>query len=875
MGLHIGQAAGRYRPHGIATLSAAEVDRSGAENRAGLPILRPDRISGAEPLSSAGEHVRLGIEGMTCQGSADRIVESLQSLPGVRSVQVDLEGGAADIEFAPGKAGVANLKQAVANAGYRVGPASGSAANGPALISDPLRARNPQPGQADFTIEGMTCAGCVAAIENAVSSLAGVERCEVNLANRSAHVRFDRTKTDLAAVFTAVRAAGYEPRERGRKRAGEAADSEEAVLLARRLWVSAVFTLPLLVLAMAHGLADFPGSRWVQSALALPVIFYGGGSFYRAAWSSVLRRRADMNTLVAVGAGAALVYSFAATVSPDWVSGQASAPVYYETAAAIVTLILLGRVLESRARRRTSSAVRKLMALQVSTARVARGGVEMEAPVEEVIAGDTVIVRPGESLPVDGTVVDGRSAVTESALTGESMPVDKQPGDRVFAGTLNGTGSLTFRAEGVGEETVLAKIVAFVERAQGTKAPVARLADRIAAYFVPAVIAAAAATFAVWYTLGSVDPLRTALVNAVAVLIIACPCAMGLATPTAIMVGIGRGAERGILIRNGAAIEAAHSVRSVVLDKTGTLTTGKFAVTDVASFGDLTDEELLDTLAAIESRSEHPLAAALSAAGSGRRVAVEDFEALPGLGVQARAAGQLWLVGKPDLLAQRGLDYRPAERMIERFAQQGKTVVLAAREHQVVGAVAMADGVREDAAAAVEALRGRGIETLMITGDNRLTAQAVAEQVGVDDVIAEVLPNEKAACIERLQNEGRTVAMIGDGINDAPALAQAEVGIAIGAGADIAIEAADMILARSRPGDIVAALELSRMTMRTIRQNLFWAFAYNTIGIPIAAGLFYPWTGMLLSPVLASAAMALSSVSVVTNSLRLRRALPR
>ena len=820
---------------------------------------------------AAVERVRLGVAGMTCQGCAGRVGAELRSVPGVRSVQVDLEGGAADIEFEPGKAGLADLKQAVTGAGYRAGTASASAANGTAAGGGPPPAPSPQFDQAVFTIEGMTCAGCVAAIENAVSALDGVERCEINLANRSARVRFDGTQTDPAAVFAAVRAAGYEPRERGRSRAEEDAQGEGAAL-ARRLRVAAVFTLPLLVLAMTHGLADFPGSRWVQLALTLPVLVYGGGPLYRAAWHSVLRRRADMNTLVAVGTGAAFAYSFAATVRPEWVSGQASAPVYYETAAVIVTLILLGRALESRARRRTSSAVRKLMTLQAAVARVVRDGAAMEAPVEQVVAGDTLIVRPGESLPVDGIVLEGRSAVTESALTGESMPVDKQPGDRVFAGTLNGTGSLTFRAEGVGEETVLAKIIAFVERAQGTKAPVARLADRIAAYFAPAVLAAAAATFAVWYALGGGDPLRTALVNAVAVLIIACPCAMGLATPTAIMVGIGRGAEQGILIRNGAAVEAAHDVRAVVFDKTGTLTSGKFAVTDVASFGDLTDAELLDTLAAIESRSEHPLAAALAAAGSGRRVAVEDFEALPGLGVQARAAGQAWLVGKPGLLAQRGLDCRPAAQAVERFAQQGKTVVLAAREQRVVGAVALADGVREDAAAAVAALRGRGIETLMITGDNRLTAQAVAAQVGVEDVIAEVLPNEKAACIARLQNEGRTVAMVGDGINDAPALAQADVGIAIGAGADIAIESADMILARNRPGDVAAALELSRLTMRTIRQNLFWAFAYNTLGIPIAAGLLYPWTGMLLSPVLASAAMALSSVSVVTNSLRLRRA---
>ena len=822
------------------------------------------------PPAAVGR-VRLSVGGMTCRGCAGRVETGLRSVPGVHSVEVDLQGGAADVEFESGKTAVEALRQAVTDAGYRAGPAPASAANGLVLPGGASPPSEPRLERADFLIEGMTCAGCVAAIENAVSSLAGVERCEVNLANRSALARFDAAKTDTAAIFAAVRAAGYEPRQRGEGRARKDTGGEGAAL-AKRLWVAAFFTLPLLVLAMAHGAADFRGSRWAQLALTLPVMFYAGGPFYRAAWRSARRRRADMHTLVALGTGAAFSYSLAATFRPEWVGAQAPAPVYYETAAVIVTLILLGRVLEERARNKTSGAVRKLMALQAPAARVVRGGVEMETPAAEVAAGDTVIVRPGESLPVDGVVLEGRSAVDEAVLTGESVPADKRPGDRVFAGTLNGAGSLTYRAESVGKETVLAKIIAFVERAQGTKAPVARLADRIAAYFAPAVLAAAAATFAVWYALGGGgDPLRAALVNAVAVLIVACPCAMGLATPTAIMVGIGRGAEQGILIRSGAAVEAAHSVNTVVLDKTGTLTSGKFTVTDVEPFGGLTREELLDALAAVESRSEHPLAAAIAAAGSGRRIAVEDFEALPGLGVRARIAGQAWLAGKPELLAQRGVDCRPAQRTVERLAQQGKTVVLAAREQQAVGAVALADEVREDAAAAVEALRGRGIAAAMITGDNRLTAQAAAAQVGIDEVIAEVLPHEKAARIERLQRSGQVVAMVGDGINDAPALVQADVGIAVGAGADVAIEAADMILVGSRPSDIVEALELSRMTMRAIRQNLFWAFAYNTAAIPIAAGLLYPWTGMLLSPVLASAAMALSSVSVVANSLRLRR----
>ena len=821
--------------------------------------------------SSTSEHVRLPVEAMTCQGCVKHVTEGLKAVAGVVEVRVDLAAGVADVEFAPESTRYEDLRQAVLDAGYGVG-SSPARSEDPDSTAEPLPAAAPELVRADLAITGMTCAGCVATIERSVSSLLGVERCDVNLATRSAQVSFDGSATNVAAVIEAVRAAGYDARERGEQHTIDTSDDETAALL-RRLQVSAVFTIPLLVIAMSHGLLDFSGSQWVQLALTVPVMVYGGGSFYRSAWAGVWHLRADMNTLVAVGTGAAFVYSLVATMRPEWITGHSHAPVYYETAAAIITLILLGRVLESRARSRTSGAIRKLLALQSATARVIRAGDEIEVLAEEVVAGDEVIVRPGESIPVDGTVLDGRSAVTEAALTGESVPVDKQPGDRVFAGTLNGTGSITFRAEGVGEDTALAKIIAFVERAQGTKAPIARLADRIAAYFVPTVLATAVVTFVVWYTLGEGDAaLRMAIVNSVAVLIIACPCAMGLATPTAIMVGIGRGAELGILIKDGASLEAAQGVDMVVFDKTGTLTTGQFEVTDVALFGDVTSDEVLDAVAAVERRSEHPLAAALVAAGTGGRVAIEDFEALPGLGVQAHVNGQTWLVGKPALLASREIDCAPATEALEQFAHEGKTVVLVAKQGRIVSAIALADGVREDAKNAVQRLQERGVETSMITGDNQATAAAVAARVGIPNVIAGVMPDQKAVRISKLQSQGRTVAMVGDGINDAPALAQADVGIAIGAGTDIAIEAADMILVRNRPGDVVVALQLSNATMRTIRQNLFWAFAYNAVGIPIAAGLLYPWTGLLLSPILASGAMALSSVSVVTNSLRLRRA---
>ncbi len=824
------------------------------------------------PASSDTERVRLPVEGMTCQGCVGRVTAGLESVAGVFDVRVDLASGIADVEFSAESAIAEELRQAVRDAGYQVGPSHEGVANGLVSIAGAAPALNSTLARADLAIMGMTCAGCVAAIEKSVSSLAGVERCDVNLATRAAQVRFDDTLTNVAALIEAVEAAGYEARVRGEQPALDSSDAETARLL-RRLQVSAVFTVPLLVIAMSHGLLDFPGSRWVQLALTVPVMVYGGGSFYRSAWAGVWHFRADMNTLVAVGTGAAFAYSFVATVRPEWVSGQSQAPVYYETAAAIITLILLGRVFESRARSRTSGAIRKLMALQSATARVVRAGDEIEIPAEAVVAGDEVIVRPGEGFPVDGTVLEGRSAVTEAALTGESVPVDKQPGDRVFAGTLNGTGSLTFRAEGVGQETALAKVIAFVERAQGSKAPIARLADRIASYFVPTVLVTAVVTFVVWYAVGEGDAaLRMAIVNSVAVLIIACPCAMGLATPTAIMVGIGRGADLGILIKDGASLEAAHDVDMVVFDKTGTLTTGQFEVTDVALFGDGTRAQVLDAVAAVEKRSEHPLAAALVAAGTDERIVVEDFEALPGLGVQALVSGRRWLVGKSPLLSSQAIDCEVATKALDQFSHEGKTVVLAAKDGQAVAAIALADSVRVDAADAIQALHECGVETSMISGDNQATASAVAARVGIVNVIAGVLPDQKAVRIGELQSKGQTVAMVGDGINDAPALAQADVGIAIGAGTDIAIEAADMILVRNDTSDVARALELSRATMRTIRQNLFWAFAYNVVGIPIAAGLLYPWSGLLLSPVLASGAMALSSVSVVSNSLRLRRA---
>jgi Cu+-exporting ATPase len=531
-------------------------------------------------------------------------------------------------------------------------------------------------------------------------------------------------------------------------------------------------------------------------------------------------------------------------------------------------------LLEARARFRTSSSIRSLMNLQAKTARVVRDGAEADIPIEEVVAGDVVIVRPGERIPVDGKVADGRSTVDESALTGESLPVEKTTGDDVFGGTINASGSFRFEAQKVGRDTVLSQIIELVRKAQGSKAPIARLADVISGYFTPIVIAIAVVTFVAWYWLAPPDQaLRLAVLNAVAVLIIACPCAMGLATPTAVIVGIGRGAENGILIKSGGALEISHKIRTIVFDKTGTITTGKPRVTDVVAFEGMNENDLLAAVASIEKRSEHPLGEAIVKEAESRElqfVDAENFEARSGFGVEARLHQQRWLVGRETLLQETSIDTATASESRDKLAQQGKTVIFAAVDGRLAGLIALADTAKPGARESIARLREMGLEVAMITGDNRQTAEAIGREVGIDRVLPEVLPDRKAEEIKKLQASGQAVAMVGDGINDAPALAQADLGIAVGAGTDVAIETADMILVGNDLKGVVAAIELSRKTIKVIRQNLFWAFAYNVVGIPLAAGIFYPWTGWLLSPIIASAAMAFSSVSVVMNSLRLR-----
>jgi Cu+-exporting ATPase len=736
----------------------------------------------------------------------------------------------------------------------------------------------PQSKTAELAIRGMTCAGCVHTIEQRVLKLPGVEQAEVNLASGTARVRFDPSKVDEERIAKAIDDAGYQARPIQEARQHEhdhgGDDEDEERDWRRRLIVSAIFTIPLVALAMSHGAIHVPYGEWVQLALTLPVVVYGGAPFYSRAWKALLHGAFDMNTLIAVGTGAAFLFSLLSTAAPQLVlaAGAAGpAPVYYETAAAILAFILLGRMLEARARGRTSSAIKSLMNLQPKTARVIRAGREQEIALEEVQAGDELAVRPGEKIPVDGVILQGESAVDESMLTGESIPVEKGRDNKVVGGSLNTSGSFRYRAEKVGAESALAQIIALVRRAQGSKAPIARMADVISGYFTPAVLVIAAMTFAAWFFLGPQDDrLRLALVNSVAVLIIACPCAMGLATPTAVMVGIGRGASMGVLIKDGGALEIAGKIRRAVFDKTGTLTQGKPRVVDVVELG---EGSSLAALASIERESEHPLAKAVVRRAEEEGLELsrpEKFAALSGLGVRATFEGRQWLVGVPELLEGEGVDLAPAREKIQSMAELGRTVAAASADGKVVALVAFADEAKPDAREALARLRRLEIETVMITGDNEQTARAVAKQVGVKRVLANVRPEGKAEEVRKLQGDDARVAMVGDGINDAPALAQADLGVAIGAGTDVAIESAGMVLVGDRLGAVADAIELSRATLRIIKQNLFWAFAYNTLGIPLAAGVLYPFTGWTLSPVIASAAMALSSVSVVTNSLRLK-----
>ena len=804
------------------------------------------------------KRVDLPVEGMSCASCVARVEEGLQRTPGVTTAQVNFASERASVTFDAGRTSVAGLVAAVHGAGYGV-----------------PRERLVIP------ISGMSCASCVDKVERALQSTEGVLQASVNLATEQATVEYIPGVASPEAVHRAVRDAGYEPLA-----AEEAASDHETERRAREMRVlrtrlvgAAILSVPILWGSLPHMGVSIWTPAWLQNwtvqfLLATPVQFWAGWRFYRGLMSAARHGTADMNSLIAVGTSAAYLYSAAATFAPQWFTGSGIHPsVYFETASIIIVFILLGRYLEAQAKGRTSEAIRRLIGLQARTARVVRDAGEIDVPVEDVAVGDVVVVRPGEKIPVDGVVSSGQSTVDQSMITGESMPVEKAEGAEVIGATINTTGAFRFRATKVGRDTALAQIIRLVEQAQGTKAPIQRLADRVAAYFVPAVIGISLVTAAVWLAFGPQPALTYALLNFVAVLIIACPCALGLATPTAIMVGTGRGAEAGILIRGGEALEIAHKVTAVILDKTGTLTRGAPAVTDVVAANGFDEAGLLRLVASAERGSEHPIGEAIVTHARTLNLTLTDpvaFDAVPGHGITATVEGRRVLAGNAALMAQRGVVLDGLEATADALAADGKTPMLVAIDGRPSGVIGVADTLKPNSREVVAALHKMGLRVIMLTGDNRKTAEAIARQVGVDAVFAEVKPSEKAAHVQALQQQGHVVAMVGDGINDAPALARADLGIAIGAGTDVAIESAGIVLIGDDLRGVLSAIALSKRTMRTIRQNLFWAFAYNVALIPVAAGVLYPFTGMLLSPVLAAVAMAASSVTVVSNSLRLR-----
>ena len=732
-------------------------------------------------------------------------------------------------------------------------------------------------------VRGMHCAACVGRVERALTSVSGVEQASVNLATEQATVSFDPARTSVDALKAAVAAAGYELAE-PRADAAPVDDAEQAAREAEqrsqrtRLIVGVLLSVPVLLGGMAHLLPWVPAALrdpWVLLALTTPVQFWVGWQFHRGFLHDLRYRSASMSTLVSVGTSAAYFFSVAVTLWPHAVPPH-GAMTYFDVSAVVITLVVLGRWLEARARGRTSEAIRRLVSLAPRTARIVRDGAEIDVPTAEVRVGDFVRIRPGERIPVDGVVTEGASTVDESMLTGESLPVEKTLESKVLAGTVNRTGSFVFRAARVGSETALARIVKLVADAQGSRAPIQRLADRVAAIFVPIVLALAALTFLAWWAFGPEPSALYALTSAVAVLVIACPCAMGLATPTAIMVATGRGAELGVLVKNATALELLDGVNTIVLDKTGTLTVGRLAVTDVITeSGDaVAGDEALALAAAAEQGSEHPVGEAIVARAKERGLAlppIREFATVPGQGIDALAAAGRVLLGNRTLMDARGIDIDALSARAGALAAQGKTAVYLALGGRALGVIAVADELKPEAPAAIAALAGRGLDVAMLTGDARPTAEAVAARAGITRVLAEVLPEDKAREIAALQAEGRRIAMVGDGINDAPALARADVGIAMGSGTDVAIEAADVTLVRGDLDGVVDAIDLSRRTIRIIKENLVWAFGYNVVLIPVAAGVLYPVWGVLLSPILAGAAMAFSSVSVVTNSLRLKK----
>jgi Cu+-exporting ATPase len=816
-------------------------------------------------VSSEASRIDLPITGMSCASCAARIQNILVKMKGIDDASVNFAAEKATIFYNPSDVSIDEVIKSIREQGYGV-PVS----------------------KVTLPIKGMTCASCVRRVQDALFSLQGVLSASVNLATEDAVVEYSPAQAGIRDFKRTIEDIGYSIVE-----VTEGEDIVEKERLERereyrglkiRILAGALLTAPLFLLGFWERLGltavvDIPRQTnfLLQLLIQTPVQFWVGLRFYRGAIAAARHRTTNMNTLIAVGTSAAYIYSVIATFYPALFEIRGyTAHVYFDTAATIIVLILLGRFFEARAKGRTSEAIKKLIGLQAKTARVVMDGEARDIPIADVEVGHIILVRPGEKIPVDGIIVEGHSAVDESMISGESIPVEKNPGDEVVGATMNKTGSFRFEASKVGRDTVLSQIINMVQEAQGSKPPIARLADKIASIFVPVVMVIAVLTFIIWFSLGPSPAFTYAFLNFIAVLIIACPCALGLATPTSIMVGTGKGAENGILVRGAEALERAHRINTVVFDKTGTLTRGEPVVTDIFSgrASEVKGNEMLQCAASAEKGSEHPLGEAIVRRAMAEGLELTEpsgFMAVPGQGIMARIDEKAVLLGNANLMRDEGIDISEMRETVEELSRAGKTPMYVAIEGRLAGILAVADTLKEDSTDAVHALHGTGIETVMITGDNRRTADAIARQVGIDRVLAEVLPEEKAEEVRKLQTEKKVVAMVGDGINDAPALAQADVGIAIGTGTDVAMEASDITLIGGDLKGVAASIALSKATIRNIRQNLFWAFAYNTILIPVAAGALFPFFGILLNPMFAAAAMGMSSVTVVTNALRLRK----
>ncbi len=821
-------------------------------------------------------HIDLSIGGMTCPHCPPMVEKALKDITGVVDAHVNLTSATARVDYDPDQATVSDIAGAIRSAGYSVG-----------VSKTRLRIKN------------MHCSSCVIRIEHALAMTPGVVSARANLGPNAVDVEYQPGVADLESIKRAIESAGHkieEPKPAEIKAALEknedpedAARHREYNTLMRKFWFAAIVAAPVMGLSypdLIPGLREWmpAGSEtrrivWaLLGVLTLPVLLWSGSQFFSGMWDGLKHRSANMHTLIAIGISAAFLYSVFAVAYPGMFPSVELAEVFWDVTAVVVALVVLGLALELKAKGRTSEAIKKLISLQAKTARVIRDGKEIDLPVEEVVKDDVVIVRPGEKVPVDGELIEGSSAIDESMITGESIPVEKHIGDEIIGGTLNKTGSFRFRATKVGKDTALANIIRMVKDAQGSKAPIQRVVDLVSGYFVPTVMILAILSFIAWYLFGPEPRIIYATIVLVTTLIIACPCALGLATPTSLTVGIGKGAENGVLIRSGDALQTSEKLNSLILDKTGTITRGEPALTDVVTVQGVDEAEVLRLAASLERGSEHPLGEAIVRGAEHRAISLSDaenFAAIPGHGVSGRIDGKDVILGNAKLMRDRGIAIETLSAAWERLATEGKTPMYVAVDEKSAGLVAVADTVKPDSREAIDLLKKMGIEVVMLTGDNQRTADAIAREVGVDRVLAEVLPDDKAHEVQKLQLEGRRVGMVGDGVNDAPALAQADVGFAIGTGTDVAIEASDVTLIKGSLIGVVTAIEISRATMRNVRQNLVGAFGYNTAGIPVAMGVLYPFFGLLLSPLIAAAAMAFSSVTVITNANRLRFFEPR